>query len=434
MTVSAQKLQEWVEDARARTFAMVDDLDDDQMGALPYLPHVNPFLWELGHGVWFQEYWVLRHVLDGSTLFEDSDSWFDSAQVGHEMRWHLEMPERASVVKYGERVRDAVLESLSIGDPSPDLRYFALLSVFHEDMHQEAFCYMRQTLAYPAPGWLGTVQAAGTRNGAPDGDVRIPGGRVDIGARPEESFVFDNEKWAHPVDVQPFGIARAPVTQGQFLEFVEDRGYERPELWSTRGWRWREASGADRPIYWRHQEDRWQHRTFDAWNDLDVDLPVMHVCWYEADAWCRWARRRLPTEHEWEVAAVAEVDADSLTGRRRPFPWGEAQEPDGERANLDGRGGGLWPVGAGAAGDTPAGCRQMYGNVWEWTASDFLPYPGFAVDPYKEYSKPWFGARKVLRGGCWMTRTRMLRPTWRNFFTPNRRDVFAGFRTCAIDG
>ena len=161
-------------------------------------------------------------------------------------------------------------------------------------------------------------------------------------------------------------------------------------------------------------------------------MPVVHVNWYEANAWCRWAGRRLPTEPEWEVAATAEVDADVLTGARRQYPWGDSPEPSPERANLDGDGGGLWPVTSAAAGDTPAGCRQMLGNVWEWTASDFLPYPGFVVDPYEQYSKPWFGCRKALRGGCWMTRTRMLRPTWRNYFTPNRRDVFAGFRTCAI--
>jgi iron(II)-dependent oxidoreductase len=430
MNVSTEQLRDWTEDARARTFSMVDDLDDDQM-EVPYLPTVNPFLWELGHGIWFQEYWVLRHALGGASLIDDPDHLFDSAYVGHEMRWHMKLPDRAEVMRYGALVRDAVLEKLTGDEPSPEVRYFVLLSVFHEDMHQEAFCYMRQTLGYPQPSWLGAPPPSAVHPAA-DGDVVIPGGRVEIGASRDEPFVFDNEKWAHAIDLEPFAIARTAVTQAQFAEFVEDGGYRRPELWSDRGWRWRQASGAESPVYWRRADDTWQRRVFDSWHDLEPDLAVSHVNWYEADAWCQWARRRLPTEAEWEVAATAEVASGAFTGSRSGYPWGDAPEPSLERANLDGSGGGPWPVAAAAAGDTPHGCRQMLGNVWEWTASDFLPYPGFVVDPYKQYSKPWFGCRKVLRGGCWMTRTRMLRPTWRNYFTPNRRDVFAGFRTCAM--
>ena len=430
MNVSTEQLRDWTEDARARTFSMVDDLDDGQM-EVPYLPTVNPFLWELGHGIWFQEYWVLRHALGGASLIDDPDHLFDSAHVGHEMRWHMKLPDRAEVMRYGALVRDAVLEKLAGEEPSPEVRYFILLSVFHEDMHQEAFCYMRQTLGYPQPSWLGAPPPSAVHPAA-DGDVVIPGGRVEIGASRDEPFVFDNEKWAHAIDLEPFAIARTAVTQAQFAEFVEDGGYQRPELWSDRGWRWRQASGAESPVYWRRADDTWQRRVFDSWHDLEPDLAVNHVNWYEASAWCQWAGRRLPTEAEWEVAATAEVASDAFTGSRSGYPWGNTPEPSLERANLDGSGGGPWPVAAAAAGDTPHGCRQMLGNVWEWTASDFLPYPGFVVDPYKQYSKPWFGCRKVLRGGCWMTRTRMLRPTWRNYFTPNRRDVFAGFRTCAM--
>jgi iron(II)-dependent oxidoreductase len=430
MNVSTEQLRDWTEDARARTFSMVDDLDDDQM-EVPYLPTVNPFLWELGHGIWFQEYWVLRHALGGASLIDDPDHLFDSTYVGHEMRWHMKLPDRAEVMRYGARVRDAVLERLTGEEPSPEVRYFVLLSVFHEDMHQEAFCYMRQTLGYPRPSWLSAPPPSAVHPAA-DGDVVIPGGRVEIGASRDEPFVFDNEKWAHAIELEPFAIARTVVTQAQFAEFVEDGAYRRPELWSDRGWRWRQASGAESPVYWRHADDTWQRRVFDSWHDLEPDLAVSHVNWYEADAWCQWAGRRLPTEAEWEVAATAEVASDAFTGSRSEYPWGNTPEPSLERANLDGSGGGPWPVSAAAAGDTPHGCRQMLGNVWEWTASDFLPYPDFVVDPYKQYSKPWFGCRKVLRGGCWMTRTRMLRPTWRNYFTPNRRDVFAGFRTCAM--
>ncbi|MCH7825496.1 MAG: DinB family protein, partial [Acidobacteria bacterium] len=205
MSGSTKQLQEWIEDARARTFAMVEDLDDEQM-SVPYLPTVNPFLWELGHGIWFQEYWVLRHALGGAPLIDDPDHLYDSTHVGHEMRWHLKMPGRAEVMSYGQRVRDAVLETLAKGEPGPKLRYFLLLSVFHEDMHQEAFCYMRQTLGYAPPSWLGPVPAVAEPSRS-DGDARIPGGRVDIGASKETPFVFDNEKWAHPLDIEAFRIA-----------------------------------------------------------------------------------------------------------------------------------------------------------------------------------------------------------------------------------
>ena len=158
---------------------------------------------------------------------------------------------------------------------------------------------------------------------------------------------------------------------------------------------------------------------------------MIHVNWYEAEAYCNWAGRRLPTETEWEVAASAELtpEGDGLSDRRRHFPWGD-DPPTAERANLDWRAG-LVEVGAYPDGDSAFGCRQMIGNIWEWTADNFLHYPGFAIDPYREYSKPWFGTHKVLRGGCWATRSLLVRNTWRNFYTPDRRDVWAGFRTCA---
>jgi gamma-glutamyl hercynylcysteine S-oxide synthase len=156
----------------------------------------------------------------------------------------------------------------------------------------------------------------------------------------------------------------------------------------------------------------------------------MHVNWYEAEAYCNWAERRLPAEAEWEAAASAESAPDGREITTRYFPWGD-DPPTPARANLDWQLPGLTEVGAFASGDSAIGCRQMLGNVWEWTADSFKPYPGFTVDPYKEYSKPWFGTHKVLRGGCWATRSLLIRNTWRNFYTPDRNDVWAGFRTCA---
>jgi len=245
-----------------------------------------------------------------------------------------------------------------------------------------------------------------------------------LGALRDEPFVFDNEKWAHPVEVAPFRIARAPVTNEQFAEFIEDGGYAQEQHWSAEGWRWRAQAEAAHPVYWhRAGGARWLVRRYQDLLPLAPHQPAIHLCWFEAEAYCRWAGRRLPTEAEWELAAA--------TPRKRRFPWGE-DPPDELRANLDGRAAGPVEVGCHPAGDSEYGCRQMIGNVWEWTASDFQPYPGFVVDPYQEYSSPWFATpHKVLRGGCWATRGRLLRNTWRNFYPPDRRDVLAGFRTCA---
>jgi iron(II)-dependent oxidoreductase len=259
--------------------------------------------------------------------------------------------------------------------------------------------------------------------------------------------------------LKPFRIARAPVANGEFLEFVEDGGYRKAQYWSDKGWQWLESGGSpaleksfakffnkdfdktfapsdsgarsDHPVYWLREENGgWLQRVYDSFVPLNENLPVIHVTWYEAEAYCSWAGRRLPSETEWEVAASAESGGGLGSPERRYFPWGDVA-PTSEHANLDWHKSGVVEVGAYAAGDSPFGCRQMIGNVWEWTADDFQPYPGFVIDPYKEYSKPWFGTHKVLRGGCWATSSLLIRNTWRNFYTPDRRDVWAGFRTCA---
>ena len=234
------------------------------------------------------------------------------------------------------------------------------------------------------------------------------------------------------MEIAPFAIARAPVTNVEFAAFVDDGGYRRRELWSAAGWTWRSAVGAEHPVYWRRTPaSGWERRCFDRWLPLAPHEPVIFVCWYEADAYCRWAERRLPSEAEWEAAAAGEPTAEgrALAPRPRVYPWGD-DSPTAARANLDGHALGCVDVAALPDGDSAFGCRQMIGNVWEWTATDFQPYPDFVRDPYAEYSAPWFDTHKVLRGGCWATRARLLRNTWRNFYTPDRRDVFAGFRVC----
>jgi iron(II)-dependent oxidoreductase len=435
---SPAQLVDWVHDARQRTCELVADLDDQQMLG-PHLSIVNPLLWEIGHVAWFQEKWVLRRSPNYRLARTDADALYDSAAIAHDTRWGLLLPGREATLRYLDEVRDRVIEHMSRPELSPEDVYFALLTIFHEDMHGEAFLYTRQTLSYPAPRLTGDVirpirPIRLIEHSQAHDDVHVPGGTFQLGATPDEPFVFDNEKWAHPVEIRPFAVARHAVTQAKFSAFVDDGGYDRQPCWSEAGWRWRTEANAVHPVYWqREAPGRWLRRDFNCWVPLEPNRPVIHVNWYEADAYCRWAGRRLPTEAEWEVAAAAEPDPSGkeLSDVKRRFPWGD-ELPTPRRAHLDARGLGCIDVDELPEGDSALGCRQMIGNVWEWTASDFLPYPGFAADPYREYSAPWFGNHKVLRGGCLATRSRLLRNTWRNFYRPERRDVWAGFRTCAV--
>lgn len=329
----------------------------------PKLAIVNAPLWEIGHVGWFQEYWCLRLNPDGSlgpSIMEGADALYDSAAVPHATRWDLPLPTIAATRAYAAAVLERVCARLEREPENAFLAYFVRLATFHEDMHAEAFHYTHQTLGYEDPLPAAPVPAA------PAGDVELAGGRFRLGAEPGSGFVFDNEKWAYEVDLAPFAIARRCVTNGEYLAFVE--------------------SGGTAPRYWEKRDGIWGRRRFDAWRPLELDAAVVHVSWEEAQAWCRWAKRRLPSEAEWEFAAKQGALAQSS--------------------------------------DT----------VWQWTDSDFVPYPGYVVDPYKEYSEPWFGTHKVLRGGSFATPARLLRDTWRNFYMADRGDVFAGFRTCALDG
>ena len=437
-TVDPDTLCAWIDDARETTFALVADLSDEQLMG-PRLEIVNPLLWELGHLAWFQERFVLRERAARKPLRADADALWNSSTVAHDARWELPLPSREETLAYMAAVRDRVIEEVRRPDASEQLHHLALYTVLHEDMHGEAIAYTRQTHAWPAPpaaaahgdgersatAPTATHRQRDREEGPVSRDVEVPGGELALGARPGEGFVFDNERWAHPVRVEPFAIARTAVTQAELAAFVDEGGYRRRELWSEEGWLWRERMDAERPLYWRSDgAGGWERRVYDRWLGLELDLPAIHLCWYEADALARWAGRRLPTEAEWELAAAGDPQ------RKRRHPWGE-EPPTPDRARLDLRGGGPLAVDGLPAGDSLHGVRQLTGNVWEWTSTTFEPYPGFEPDAYEDNSRPWFGSRKVLRGGAWATRSRMVRNTLRNYFTPDRRDVWAGVRTCA---
>jgi len=401
-------LVELLLDTRDRTLDLVRDLTDDQL-IVPHLEIVNPFTWELGHVAWFYEQWCLRKLRGLPPLREDGDALWNSMAVHHDTRWDLPMPSRAGTLAYMQSILDQCRDALLDRQLSEEEVYLHLYSVQHEDMHAEAFTWTRQTLAYPAPS-MGVEPWERVEAGGLAGDVEVPEGTYRIGQEQDcGEWCFDNEKWAHDVELSAFQIARAPVTNAEYAEFVEADGYTRSEFWDEEGWKCLRMIESECPRYWRRVDGAWQRRHFDQWTLLPPHEPIVHVSWFEASAYCRWAKRRLPSEAEWEVAA---------TGSKR--------------GNLGWRALGPIDVGCLPETDSDCGCRQMLGNVWEWTADAFGPFPGFTPDMYKDYSAPWFGDHRVARGGCWATQPRMARRHYRNYAKPWRRDLFYGFRTCAL--
>ena len=372
-------LAEELQDSRQYTKALVDDLSDAQW-RVPMLPTINPILWEVGHVGWFMEHWCLRAGSNAPKLLPNADALYDSSAVAHDTRWGLPLPSRAATLDYIDDVFDATLSALAHTGESDDELYFFRLALFHEDMHAEAFAHLRQILGYPAARPRPAAAVASNGEGATS-EVMLDGGDFEQGVAPgTDGFVFDNEKWSHRVPLAPFAIARDPVTQGEFRAFIDDDGYRRDALWSLEGRAWRDATHAEHPVYWRREGRDWQQRVFDRWQPLQPSAPVRHVTAHEAEAYCRWAGRRLPTEAEWECAAINDAIA-----------WGA--------------------------------------SVWEWTSSPFVPYPGFRADAYRDYSEPWFHTHRSVRGGSALTAARLRHPRFRNFYQPHRNDILIGFRT-----
>jgi iron(II)-dependent oxidoreductase len=256
--------------------------------------------------------------------------------------------------------------------------------------------------------------------------VEFPASRVTVGTE-DRSAAYDNERPLHDVDLKPFLIDRLPVTNGRYLEFMNDGGYTREELWSEQGRRWLADTGSESPKYWERDGTGWTNRVMDLTREIEATRPVCHVCFYEAEAFARWDGKRLPTELEWEAAA----SWDPASRTALPFPWGNGADP--RYANIDQLSFDTAPIGTFDVNVSPIGCYGMIGDVWEWTSSDFRGYPGFRSFPYREYSEEFFGPDyKVLRGGSWATRSSAIRNTFRNWDYPIRRQIFSGFR-CARD-
>lgn len=448
--VNKDSLLEALARTRSRTLALVDGLSDAQL-AVPYHPGVNPPLWELGHAAFFYEVFVLAELAGQPSFDPDMDDLWDSFHIDHRDRWQPGLfPDRQHTRDYAVQVYDRVetyIHKASLTNRAVYLLHYALC---HQHMHIESMIWCRQTVGYPATGhWTVATEHWAMPPTAPiaESDASIPAGIYQLGMPADSSdfattdFAFDNEKPGFQKSVEAFRISRTLVTNREFQAFVDAGGYERPDLWSFGGRKWLETEvdvalvhgerepvmrRPRHPLYWRFHKGHWQERLFDRWQPLQSDFPVTHVSYWEAEAWCHWAGRRLPSETEWEVAALA----NRPRRPRRRFPWGDT--PDPERVDMDARLMAQLPVTALPDGDSPFGCRQMLGTVWEWTSSQFLPYDGFRVDIYPYMSTLQFGDHKVTRGGSCATSSFLIRGTYRQAYLPRRNDVYTGFRSCAL--
>ena len=377
---NAAQIADGLRSLRAKTLAIFDAYVAANRLTVPYADELNPPLWELGHLAWFQEYWIGRnlqrdlgihydanHVRLPAVLAE-ADSLYDSGKVSHQSRWHLQLLKPKPCKDYLSKTIDQTLELLAQSNASDDALYFYRLVLFHEAMHLEAAIYMAQAVGIKIAPDLIAAQAINTpsRIQLEHQKQTIYLGCLDSG------FAFDNELDAHPVDVDAFEIDSRCVNWGEYLKFVE-------------------ATARNLPRYLRRclqvNESGFETQQFDIWKTLDLQAAAVHISFAEAQDYCAWVGRRLPTEAEWELAASTHQVHPEID-----FVWGD---------------------------------------VWEWTSTSFAPYPDFAAHPYLDYSEPWFGSRQVLRGACWATQPMMKNVKYRNYFTSERTDIYAGFRTCA---
>jgi len=432
LDVEADRLRDSVERvlrrARERSVALTDAVDDDDL-VRQHSKLMSPLVWDLAHIGNQEELWLVRDVGGREPVRCDIDELYDAFQHPRASRPALPLLSPAEARGYVREVREKVLDVLAnsrMGGRRIVERGFAFgMIAQHEQQHDETMLATHQlrtgapVLDAPPP-----PKPGGTRLPA---EVIVPGGPFTMGTS-AEPWALDNERPAHQVHVDTFAIDTVPVTNGAYQRFMAAGGYDDPRWWREAGWAHRNEAKLVAPRFWERDGDTWVRTRFGVTEPVPANEPVVHVSWYEADAYARWAGRRLPTEAEWEKAARF----DPATGRSRRFPWGD-DEPTPVHANLGQRHLRPAEVGAYPGGVSPLGVHQLIGDVWEWTGSDFHGYPGFAPFPYREYSEVFFGPEyKVLRGGSFGTDAVACRGTFRNWDYPIRRQIFAGFR-CARD-
>jgi iron(II)-dependent oxidoreductase len=418
-------------EARARTLQLIETVSEADLRA-QHDPLMGPILWDLGHIGHFEALWLDRN-LDGKVEFVEMPGMYNPFEYPRRDRGALPLPTLQATLESMAEIRERVLErlehvDLESNDPLLRHGYVYQMVLQHEYQHNET---MLQTLQLKQ----GALYAPSVRRPRPDSRATLSGDamvRIDVGpafiGTEDRLRAYDNERPRHPVAPAVYWMDRTPVTNGEYLAFMEDGGYQRKELWSEAGRAWLDQSKADAPKYWWREDGVWFRRSMDLIEQPDPRCPVIHVSYHEAEAFARWAKKRLPTEMEWEVAAAW----DPESSRSREYPWAD-ETPLAEVTNLDQLGFDVTPIDTYASNVSPLGCYGMIGDVWEWTNSDFNGYPGFAAFPYAEYSQVFFGTEyKVLRGGSWATRPGAIRNTFRNWDYPIRRQIFSGFR-CARD-
>ncbi|MGW2388200.1 ergothioneine biosynthesis protein EgtB [Streptomyces lydicamycinicus] len=411
--------------ARDRTRLLTTCVEHPDLVA-QHSPLMSPLVWDLAHIGNQEEQWLLRTVGGRDALRPDIDSVYDAFEHPRSERPSLPLLAPDEAHGYVAEVRGRVLDILESaplhGGPLLDAGFAFGMIAQHEQQHDETMLITHQLRTGPA------VLTAPEPPPAPDdllpAEVLVPGGPFTMGTS-TEPWALDNERPAHRRLVPAFLIDTTPVSNGAYQRFIEAGGYEEQRWWAEAGWAMVQEHKLRAPLFWKRDSGQWLRRRFGVTEPVPPDEPVLHVSWYEADAYARWAGRRLPTEAEWEKAARH----DPATGRARRYPWGD-EDPTPAHANLGQRHLRPAPVGSYPDGQSPLGIRQLIGDVWEWTASDFLPYPGFAAFPYREYSEVFFGdGHKVLRGGSFGVDPVACRGTFRNWDLPVRRQIFAGFRT-----
>ncbi|MFG2194067.1 ergothioneine biosynthesis protein EgtB [Streptomyces sp. NPDC048639] len=420
--------------ARERTATLTTCVDEPDLTA-QHSPLMSPLVWDLAHIGNQEELWLLRAVGGRDALRPDIDKVYDAFEHPRVERPSLPLLPPAEARAYVADVRNRVLDVLETtalggGNRLLDAGFAFGMIAQHEQQHDETMLITHQLRRGPAALSAPPPPRAPAGSAALTSEALVPGGPFTMGTS-TEPWALDNERPAHHRDVPAFFIDTVPVSNGAYERFIDDGGYDDPRWWAPEGWAYIREHGLAAPLFWRQDGGgTWLRRRFGTTEPVPADEPVLHVSWYEADAYARWAGRRLPTETEWEKAARH----DPVTGRSRRYPWGDA-DPAPEHANLGQRHLQPAPVGSYPEGASPLGVRQLMGDVWEWTSSDFLPYPGFAAFPYREYSQVFFGSEhKVLRGGSFAVDAVACRGTFRNWDLPVRRQIFSGFRTARDAG
>ena len=433
---------------RARTLEIVAPLEIEDY-VIQTAEFMSPPRWHIGHTSWFFETVLRKYQTGHKPYSEDFLFFFNSYYEGfgerieRQKRGTRSRPTVAETKKYRAHIDEQMsrfIESVSNRDDAQEILSIVRLGLEHEMQHQELLVYDIKHLLVdqfdapmkPGPGSIATVT----------GMVEIEGGLFELGYAggmgvppmthaqdARATFAWDNEKPQHKVFLQDFSIDRAPVSNGEYLEFMNAGGYQDFRWWHSAGWEKVNTENWQAPLYWEHHDGEWMIRDFGGLHPVAEKLnePVSHVSFLEASAYAKWAGKRLPTEAEWEKAATLSPSSNA----KQEFPWGDSP-PDESKANLFENG--FWnvaPIGSFPEGQSAYGCHQMIGDVWEWTTSDYTPYPGFQSE-FDEYNDKWFVGQKVLRGGSFATPQIHIRSTYRNFFYPHERWMIAGFR-CAKD-